>query len=88
MVNSDLVARLKDYASFTLPNHTDEKPTEKVLLEAADEIERLRSLLAGIQGAITDEGQSPAYHQQVMSRHKKEWPVLWRAIDKAMKGIG
>jgi hypothetical protein len=59
---------------------------ESVLLE--HEIERLRSLLIGIQRAITEEGRSPAHHQQVMRRHRKEWPSLWKAINKAMEGIG
>lgn len=56
----------------------------KVSLEAADEIERLRVLIAGIQTAIFNEGRNPEYHQQVMRRHRSEWPALWSTIDKLM----
>lgn len=31
--------------------------------------------------AVTFEGRNPAYHQEVVARHRKEWPVLWSAID-------
>lgn len=42
---NDIVNRLRLHAKFVLPNHTDETPTETVLLQAADEIEMLRRLL-------------------------------------------
>jgi hypothetical protein len=62
--------------------------------EAADEIERLRELvgfhtkqLRQIRNAIYDEGINPAYHQYVMSKQRKEWPTLWKALDESMKDL-
>lgn len=37
--------------------------------------------VAAIIAAIEQPGRSPAYHRAIMSRHRREWPVLWRAID-------
>ena len=31
--------------------------------------------------AVLYEGANPAYHRETMARHRKEWPVLWSAID-------
>lgn len=38
-----------------------------------------------IRRAIENPGSHPAYHREVMTRHRKEWPVLWRAIDELMR---
>ena len=38
--------------------------------------------LNALQKAIMDEGSHPLHHRQVMVRHRKEWPVLWKAIDE------
>lgn len=27
------------------------------------------------------------YHVEVMRRHEKEWPTLWRAIDKLLEAL-
>lgn len=32
--------------------------------------------------AIQNEGPMPAYHREVMARHRREWPTLWNALDK------
>jgi hypothetical protein len=48
-------------------------------------IEAAKSLLE-IMDAIEDEGRVPRYHRQIMARHRKEWPTLWRAIDRIYKG--
>lgn len=76
-MTDDIVNRLRAKYSGQLP----------ICTEAADEIERLRSVISDIQKAVTDEGRSPAHHQKVIRKHRKEWPVLWKAIDKATKGI-
>lgn len=36
----------------------------------------------GLRKAIMDEGSHPSHHRQVMARHRREWPVLWKAIDQ------
>lgn len=48
---------------------------------AADEIERLRSAIDVLVGALDVEGRCPPHHQAVMAKHRYEWPVMWRAID-------
>ena len=35
-----------------------------------------------LRKAIMDEGSHPLHHREVMARHRREWPVLWRAIDQ------
>lgn len=32
-----------------------------------------------------DEGSHSLHHRQVMARHRKEWAVLWKAIDELIK---
>lgn len=32
--------------------------------------------------AYDDPGSHPAYHRQVTQRHRAEWPVLWRSLDR------
>lgn len=34
-----------------------------------------------IRDAIREPGSNPAFHQQVMDKHRAEWPYLWREID-------
>ena len=38
-----------------------------------------------LRKAILDEGFHPIHHRQVMARHRREWPVLWKAIDELVK---
>lgn len=47
----------------------------------------VREALADLEVAIITEGRIPKYHREVMARHRKEWPTLWRAIDKLRKLI-
>lgn len=49
-----------------------------------DEIEMLKELLDPIIKAFTVQGPVPAYHEYVKNGLKKEWPVLYRAIDRAV----
>lgn len=48
---------------------------DKALQKAAEEVAR----------AIMDEGIMPGYHREIMTRHRKEWPTLWRALDKLVR---
>ena len=41
--------------------------------------------LNALRKAIMDEGSHPLHHRQVMARHRKEWAVLWKAIDELIK---
>jgi ATP-dependent Clp protease ATP-binding subunit ClpC len=47
-------------------------------LTMADAVER-------IYQALTDAGSHPEYHQTTMSRHRREWPILWAAIDTLLE---
>ena len=49
------------------------------------EREELLAALKSIRKAVFDEGRAPGHHHAVMNRHRREWPVLWKAIDKALK---
>lgn len=35
--------------------------------------------------AIRNEGSHPQYHREVMARHRREWPTLWKALDALVK---
>lgn len=55
------------------------------------EIEVLRSELheqslaiSQLRRAIKDAGPQPRFHEKIMSRHRKEWPTLWAAIDNIL----
>ena len=50
------------------------------------EIASLEKKLASIVSAITDEGRMPEYHQQIMKKHRQEWPTLWQALDEILRG--
>jgi hypothetical protein len=52
-----------------------------------DEIERLSSLIGDIGAAVKHKGRYPEYHDILLERHRKEWPYLWRRIDKALNEV-
>lgn len=37
-----------------------------------------------LRRAIKDKGPVPAYHDDILRRHRREWPTLWEAIDKLL----
>lgn len=46
----------------------------------------LENYIARINEAITNKGSHPEYHDEVMERHRKEWPFLWHELDIMMAG--
>lgn len=48
-----------------------------------------RIFLAAIEvrRAIVNTGSHPGYHTTIMNRHRKEWPTLWRALDKLVEAV-
>lgn len=51
---------------------------------------RLRAteaLVEAVGSAINNAGPNPQHHREVMARHRREWPTLWRALD-ALRGEG
>lgn len=57
------------------------------LMRANEEIARLRKAIQKIENAIIEEDKMPAYHKQVMERHRLEWGTLHNAIDKAIEAL-
>ena len=53
--------------------------------EGVAELAEAAHILADIMEAIDNEGPKPRYHREVMKRHRKQWPSLWAAIDKAYR---
>lgn len=49
--------------------------------------QELEYALMHLEEAIYDEGPQPKYHRQVMKKHRKEWPVLWAAIDEVLEAM-
>lgn len=44
-------------------------------VQVPDAVEQLRT-------AVANPGRRPDHHGEVMARHRREWPTLWRAIDQ------
>lgn len=45
--------------------------------ERDEAIQRLRE-------AVFNKGRRSKYHDAIEFRHRKEWPVLWKAIDRVL----
>ena len=45
----------------------------------------INSKIDALREAILNEGSHPLHHRQVMARHRREWAVLWKAIDELLK---
>jgi hypothetical protein len=80
-MSDDIVARLRGQAcpECGLPS------THNQFDEAADEIERLRTIIQDIANAVTDEGRKPGYHKQQVNYVRTMWFPLYEAISKAVK---
>ena len=37
--------------------------------------------------AIEDSGSHPEYHNNVLKKHKRQWPLLWSKIEKMSKEV-
>jgi hypothetical protein len=46
----------------------------------------LRAVVA-VRLTLEFEGDSPRRHRRIMSRHRRQWPYLWRRIDELMELI-
>jgi len=42
--------------------------------------------LSDLRRAVLDKGPRPDVHEEIMARHRREWPFLWRAIDRLVAG--
>lgn len=37
-----------------------------------------------LRSVLTDKGPNPQHHDLIEERHRREWPLLWAAIDELM----
>jgi hypothetical protein len=44
--------------------------------------DRAGKALGSLVRAIRDPGRVPRHHWRTMAKHRREWPVLWEAIDE------
>lgn len=52
--------------------------TEFLLARIAEDETRARAW----SRAHNDPGPQPTYHYEIMRRHRREWPTLWRSLDR------
>lgn len=45
---------------------------------------REQQAVDSIRSAIADPGPRPDIHRLIITRHRREWPTLWAAIDELM----
>lgn len=43
---------------------------------------RLTKAVDGVLDALDNEGRSPTYHRRALARLRREWPVLWSALEE------
>ena len=61
------------------------KETESAYHSAEKELTEAKSGIQTIEKAITDKGVNRGWHEEIMARHREEWPTLWRAVDSLRK---
>jgi hypothetical protein len=53
------------------------------------EVAELRSRINQVRAAIANPGPKPDYHMRTMAKHNREWPTLWKALDRLIRpGVG
>lgn len=40
-----------------------------------------------VRRAIKDEGRLPALHRKIMRKHRRDWPVLWGALNELIRAL-
>ena len=53
----------------------------KIVPNANNDDEQMRSIINQIAQAVSDSGFSPTHHKKIALRHRSEWPFLWDKID-------
>lgn len=46
--------------------------------------EEQAAALEELARAVRDSGPRPDIHRQILERQRREWPTLWRAIDRLL----
>lgn len=78
-MSGDVVKRLREYADYMGSWGSDDDAA--LMLSAAAELERLRTIVDSLSRAVNNPGVNPTHHEQTMTRHRREWPTLWSILD-------
>ena len=65
-------------------DHTECMHDRAVLSDKLDEV---RGLLSELIDAVNNPGSSLENHKYIMKKHRQEWPLLWKTIDKIKKRV-
>lgn len=57
---------------------------EEELDQVKAERDQYKKLALDIVNSVKNEGRNPEYHRGVLKRHRREWPYLWKRIDRAI----
>lgn len=76
MVSQTLLTRLANVSSAQ-----DWESIRILLADAEEEITRMRIAVDRVFSAIENEGSNPEYHRRIMREHRRQWPMLWKALD-------
>lgn len=49
--------------------------------------QQLRAAAEKVRRAIRVKGPQPRLHDEMMARHRKEWPTLWKALDDLLRQL-
>lgn len=64
------------------------KQAEKLSIQSRKfeyELVYIKSRIWELKNAIENAGVRPKLHKKIMTRHKKEWPTLWKTIEKLVE---
>lgn len=84
--DTDLVARLleayTDEHNEHLPEWVRAQGIVDQLISDRARVDENEQILVAISNALRNPGRNPQHHRDTMERHKREWPVLWRLLER------
>jgi hypothetical protein len=60
----------------------DLEPDSTEVARLKEELLQRDIIITAVRDAINKKGYMPFYHDSVMKRHRREWPALWKALDR------
>lgn len=67
------------------PFESQARKAQKREMAAWSKASRYDDMMNALTKAINNQGRNPKYHRETMARHRKEWPTLWKIIDKELE---
>jgi hypothetical protein len=58
------------------------EPDSTEVARLKEELLQRDIIITAVRDAINKKGYMPFYHDSVMKRHRREWPALWKALDR------